>query len=40
MIHSKPGYEPVPTARLCYERLAPLMAKANVKRPRRVAQQG
>jgi sugar phosphate isomerase/epimerase len=40
MIHSKPGYEAVPTARLCYERLAPLMAKASVKRPKRVTQKG
>jgi sugar phosphate isomerase/epimerase len=36
MIHNKPGYEPVPTAKLCYERLAPLMAKAGVQRPKRV----
>jgi sugar phosphate isomerase/epimerase len=40
LIHNKPGYEPVPTARLCYERLAPLMAKANVKRPKRVTHKG
>jgi inosose dehydratase len=35
MIHAKPGYEPVPTARLCYERLAPIFAKAGIMRPRR-----
>lgn len=40
LIHNKPGYEPVPTARLCYERLAPAMAKANVKRPKRVTHKG
>jgi sugar phosphate isomerase/epimerase len=40
MIHNQPGYEPVPTARLCYERLAPLMAKAGVKRPKRVTHKG
>lgn len=36
MIHSKPGYQPVPTVRLCYERLAPLLAKAGIERPKRV----
>lgn len=36
MIHTKPGYQPVPTVRLCYERLAPLFAKAGVERPKRV----
>jgi sugar phosphate isomerase/epimerase len=32
-IHSKPGYEPIPTARLCYQRLAPAFEKAGVQRP-------
>ena len=32
MIHSKPGYQPVPTARLCYERLAGAFAKAGLRR--------
>lgn len=32
-IHRKPGYQPGPTARLCYERLAPLMAQAGLVRP-------
>lgn len=40
MIHTKPGYQPVPTARICYERLAPLFAKAGVKRPKRVTHEG
>jgi inosose dehydratase len=40
LIHNKPGYQPVPTARLCYERLAPLMAKAGVKRPARTSHKG
>jgi len=35
MIHSKPGYQPVPTARLCYERLAGAFAKACLGRPSR-----
>jgi inosose dehydratase len=34
-IHSKPGYEPIPTARLCYQRLAAAFEKAGVQRPRR-----
>ncbi|MEO7653480.1 MAG: sugar phosphate isomerase/epimerase [Bryobacteraceae bacterium] len=33
MIHRKPGYEPVPTAKLCYQRLAPALEKAGIKRP-------
>jgi sugar phosphate isomerase/epimerase len=32
-VHRKPGYEPVPTTKLCYERLAPLMARAGLVRP-------
>lgn len=32
MIHQKPGYDPIATARLCYERLAPAMAKAGISR--------
>jgi sugar phosphate isomerase/epimerase len=35
MIHRKPDYQPVPTAALCYSRLAPLMDRAGVHRPRR-----
>ena len=35
MIHRKPGYEPIPTAKLCYERLAPAMEKAGIERPAR-----
>lgn len=35
MIQRKPGYDPVAAARLCYERLAPLFARAGVARPRR-----
>lgn len=35
MIHQKPGYEAAPTARLCYERLAPLFARAGLRRPAR-----
>ncbi len=34
-IHGKPGYEPLPTAKLCYERLAPAFIKAGVQRPGR-----
>lgn len=34
MIHQKPGYDPVATARLCYERLAPAFTKAGLDRPR------
>jgi inosose dehydratase len=32
MIHRKPGYEAIPTAKLCYERLAPIFEKAGLKR--------
>ena len=32
MIFRKPGYEPVPTARLCYERLAPAFVQAGIRR--------
>ena len=32
-IHSKPGYEPIPTARLCYQRLAPAFERAGAQRP-------
>lgn len=34
-IHRKPGYQPIPTAKLCYERLAPLMEQAGLVRPTR-----
>jgi inosose dehydratase len=37
MIQKKPGYQPAPTARLCYQRLAPLFAKAGIFRPARRA---
>jgi len=33
MIFRKGGYEPVPTAKLCYERLAPAFVKAGIRRP-------
>jgi sugar phosphate isomerase/epimerase len=33
MIHQQPGYQPIPTAKLCYERLAPLFDKAGLHRP-------
>jgi sugar phosphate isomerase/epimerase len=32
-IQRKPGYQPVPTTKLCYERLAPLMKRAGLVRP-------
>jgi inosose dehydratase len=35
MVHRQPGYQPVPTAKLCYQRLAPALQKAGVKRPAR-----
>lgn len=35
MVHRKPGYQPVPTTKLCYERLAPLLARAGLVRPAR-----
>ncbi len=34
MIHRKPGYEPVPIARLCYERLAPVFTESGLQRTR------
>ena len=34
MIHRKPGYEPIPTAKLCYDRLAPVFEKAGLRRTR------
>ena len=37
MIHRQPDYQPVPTAELCYSRLAPLMNRAAVRRPERNA---
>jgi inosose dehydratase len=33
MVWRKPGYDPVAAARLCYQRLAPLLAKAGIERP-------
>ena len=36
MVQRKPGYDPVAAARLCYERLAPLFAEAEIRRSRRV----
>ena len=35
-VHRKPGYQPVSTAKLCYERLAPLMGRAGLVRPSRL----
>ena len=35
MIHQKPGYDPVATAQLCYQRLAPAFKKAGLDRPGR-----
>jgi sugar phosphate isomerase/epimerase len=35
MIHRKPGFEPVPTAKLCYQRLAPVFVQAGLRRPAR-----
>ena len=32
MIHQKAGYEPVPTAQLCYDRLAPVFERAGIQR--------
>jgi len=37
MIHQKPGYQALPTLRLCYERMAAAFSKAGVERPRRRA---
>ena len=34
-IQQKPGYKPVPTAQLCYDRLAPVFDRAGIERPRR-----
>ncbi len=34
MIHRKPGYDPIGTARLCYERMSAAFAKAGLDRPR------
>ena len=34
MIHRKSDYEPIPTARLCYQRLAPLFEQTGVRRRR------
>jgi len=31
MIHTRPGYDPVSTARICYDRLAPVLVRANVR---------
>jgi sugar phosphate isomerase/epimerase len=39
-IHSKPGYDPIATAKLCYQRLAPAFEKAGVHRPTRKAPVG
>jgi inosose dehydratase len=33
MIHRQPGYQPAPTAKLCYARLAPLLERAGIHRP-------
>jgi len=35
LIHRKPDYQPVPTAELCYARLASLMDRAGIRRPGR-----
>ena len=32
-VHRKPDYEPIPTARLCYQRLAPLFESLAIRRP-------
>ena len=32
MVHQRAGYDPVATARLCYERLAPAMARGGIRR--------
>ncbi len=32
MIHRQPGYQPIPTAKLCYERLVPLFDKVGIRR--------
>ncbi|MDV6030052.1 MAG: sugar phosphate isomerase/epimerase [Phycisphaera sp. RhM] len=33
-VHRKPDYEPIPTARLCYQRLAPLFESLQICRPK------
>jgi sugar phosphate isomerase/epimerase len=33
MVFKAPGYQPIPAYKLCYERLAPLFAKAGLRRP-------
>lgn len=38
-IHRLPGYDPVATARLCYDRLAPAFERAGVSRPKRVSRR-
>ncbi len=35
MVFGKPGYQPLPAVKLCYERMAPAFAKAGLKRPAR-----
>ena len=35
MVQRKAGYDPVATARLCYERMAPILARAEIRRVRR-----
>jgi len=35
MIHQKPGYDPLPTLHLCYERMAAAFSQAGLERPRR-----
>jgi inosose dehydratase len=35
MVHRKPEYQPAPTTKLCYQRLAPLMDRAGLVRPAR-----
>lgn len=35
MIHGKPGYDPIATAKHCYANLAPAFGKAGVERPHR-----
>lgn len=33
MIHRKPDYQAIPTAKLCYERLSPLFDRVGIQRP-------
>jgi len=35
IIHRQPGYQAIPTAKLCYQRLAPLFDKVGIQRPSR-----